>query len=1033
MYTSKNLSKWFVIVLLLVSCVVLAKPAFARSTDQTDGVIRYVKAGGNGDCSSWAQACELQTALFIATPGDQIWVAAGTYKPTTSSNRSATFQMKSGVAIYGGFPAEGGDETSRDWQLNKTYLSGDIGLPGNINDNCYHVVTAISVDVTGSLDGFYVLNGNANSGYEPDNEGGGIYLSNAAPTLTNVTFSDNTASYLGGGMYNYDSSPSLTNITFLENTATTSGGGMYNYDSSPSLTNVTFSANTAEYGGGIFNSESSLSLINVTFSANTATSEGGGMHNAGNATLTNVTFAANTATKGGGMYTSFNSGITLTDVTFAANTATKGGGMYTGFYDSVTLTNVTFTANTAVYGGGIYMDYYYGSAMLTNVTFSENIATSDGGGMYNSGDNATLTNVTFSTNTATSAGGGIYNSGDNATLINVTFSENIASYIGGGLYNSGDNATLTDVIFVANTATSDGGGMYNSGGNAMLTNVNFVANTATYAGGGMYNSGGSATLTNVTFSANTAGQGGGMYNNYQSSATLTNVTFSENTGTNYGGGMYNYDSSATLTNVTFSANTAGQGGGLYNWYSSATLTNVTFVANTGTNSGGGMYNSDSSATLTNVTFSANTAEYGGGMYNSGDNATLTDVTFVANTGTNSGGGMYNYDSSATLTNVTFSANTAEYGGGMYNNYYSSATLTNVTFSTNTAESGGGIYGVGSNVTLTNAILWDNSPDQIVGKAYVVTYSDIQGGYPGEGNINSAPLLGPLEDNGGFTLTHALLEGSPAIDAGNLSVCPLIDQRSFFRPVDGNGDGIEGCDMGAYEYGSYLATYTINISTFGNGSVIKEPEKDFYNYGEVVTLTAIADPGWSFGGWGGDASGLENPLTLIMDKNINIEVAFTQNEYTFSISINPQGKGTVTVTPIKPFYHYGDVVTLTATPTPGWSFANWTGDTTGTANPVEVTITGNTSITANFTQDEYTLTVTVDPENSGTVSLNPQQATYHYGDVVELTATPNPLWSFAGWSGDASGTDNPLTITILGNTEIIANFQRFWLYLPLISR
>jgi len=334
------------------------------------------------------------------------------------------------------------------------------------------------------------------------------------------------------------------------------------------------------------------------------------------------------------------------------------------------------------------------------------------------------------------------------------------------------------------------------------------------------------------------------------------------------------------------------------------------------------------------------------MDNSG-NAMLTNVTFSANTATYHGGGMYNYYSSATLTNVTFSTNTAESGGGMYNYYYSSATLTNVTFSTNTAEQGGGMSNYSSTATLTNAIFWDNSPDQIVGESFVVTYSDIQGGYPGEGNINSAPLLGPLEDNGGFTLTHALLEGSPAIDAGDISVCPLTDQRLFFRPVDGNSDGIEGCDMGAYEYGSYPATYTVNISIFGNGNVIKDPEKEFYDYGEIVTLTAVADPGWSFGGWGGDASGLENPKSLTVTNDLSISATFMQDEYTLSVSINPPEQGTVTITPIKPFYHYGDMVTLTAIPELGWSFAGWSGDAAGSDNPLTITITGNTEITANF--------------------------------------------------------------------------------------
>ena len=175
-----------------------------------------------------------------------------------------------------------------------------------------------------------------------------------------------------------------------------------------------------------------------------------------------------------------------------------------------------------------------------------------------------------------------------------------------------------------------------------------------------------------------------------------------------------------------------------------------------------MYNFDSSPSLTNVTFSANTAKDGGGIY----------MEYGFN------------DSTAMLTNVTFSYNIATYsGGGMYIDYNSSIILINVTMVNNSANSGGGIYSINNNIiTLTNAILWGNSPDQIFGEAYVVNYSDIQGGYPGEGNINSDPLLGPLEDNGGFTLTHALLQGSPAIDAGDISVCPLTDQASSSAPL-----------------------------------------------------------------------------------------------------------------------------------------------------------------------------------------------------------------------------------------------------------
>jgi len=112
------------------------------------------------------------------------------------------------------------------------------------------------------------------------------------------------------------------------------------------------------------------------------------------------------------------------------------------------------------------------------------------------------------------------------------------------------------------------------------------------------------------------------------------------------------------------------------------------------------------------------------------------------------------------------------------------------------------------------------------------------------------------------------------------------------------------------------------------------------------------------------------------------------------AVSPAGSGSITVNPLKTTYHYGDQVTLTANANPGYSFSNWTGGATGSTNPKTITITGNTSVIAHFTQNNYTLTVTVDPENSGTVSLNPQQATYHYGDQVTLTATPALGWSFA---------------------------------------
>ncbi len=302
----------------------------------------------------------------------------------------------------------------------------------------------------------------------------------------------------------------------------------------------------------------------------------------------------------------------------------------------------------------------------------------------------------------------------------------------------------------------------------------------------------------------------GMYNN-NTNPTVTNCTFSGNTADS-GGGMYNVSSSPTVTNCTFSGNTvspgpfdAGGGGGMYNFSSNPTVTNCTFSGNTvsggGSSRGGGMYNVSSNPTVTNCTFSGNTANSGGGMHNFTSNPTVTNCSFSGNTATFNGGGMYNFTSNPTVTNCTFSGNTANSGGGIYN--FRNPTVTNSS----------------SNPTVTNAILWDNSPNQIVdvGKSVTtVSYSDVQGGWTGSGNIDADPLFVD-PDNGDYRLAS----GSPCIDAGNNWGVP-IDANDYDQdgntaelfPVDLDGnprfnadeaDFDPGCgvpvvvDMGAYEY------------------------------------------------------------------------------------------------------------------------------------------------------------------------------------------------------------------------------------------
>lgn len=785
--------------LLLVNLqweIVFASPI----NSETQSVILYVKPGANGDCLSWDTACELQTALFNAIEGDQIWVASGTYKPTTSSNREATFQLKNGVAIFGGFPTAGGDWEERDWENHITTLSGDIGVIGNNTDNSYSVVTAVGVDNSTILDGFTISDGNGVAG-------GGMYNDESNPVISNVIFSNNIA-IDGGGMSNDISSPVLTNVSFNNNSAEL-GGGMYNYNNNPLLTNVNFYNNSAELGGGIYNN----------------------------------------------------------------------------LYSSPTLQTVTFTGNSASAGGG-------------------------------------------------------------------------------GMFNSGTTNTI-------------------------LRNVNFFNNSAYYAGGGISNSSSGLMLENVLFSNNSSPNKGGGMSNSKSSPTLKNVTFFDNTA-DYGGGIYNYNqSSPSLTNITFSGNSADFGGGVYN-------------------------NNFSNPTLTNVTFSGNSAnQIGGGINNDGwCDALLTNVTFSNNHASNFGGGMSNYTSNPTLINVTFYENSATAGGGIYNNNYSSPRL-------------------------TNTIVWGNTPDQIYSienSSPIIEYSDIQGGFVGDGNIEADPLLGGLEDNGGFTLTHALSPSSPAIDVGNSEVCPIVDQRAYSRPIDGDNDGVAICDMGAYEYNSFPAIFTLTLDVVGSGSVVANPEKTDYYYGDVVTLTAIADSDWVFNGWVGDVTSMENPLTITIYDDTSITANFMFNAWVLTVSVNPEGAGTVSLNPDTPTYPFMSYVSASAIPNPGWTFAGWSGDASGTTNPTSVTMTSHKSITANFTQNEYSLNVSVNPEGMGSVAISPSKPNYHYGENVTLTATPATGWRFVDWSGDVTSIDNPLALTITGNTNVTANFtDKFYIYLPLILK
>jgi hypothetical protein len=188
-------------------------------------------------------------------------------------------------------------------------------------------------------------------------------------------------------------------------------------------------------------------------------------------------------------------------------------------------------------------------------------------------------------------------------------------------------------------------------------------------------------------------------------------------------------------------------------------------------------------------------------------------------------------------------------------------------------------------------------------------------------------------------------------------------------------------------------------------------------GTDVALTALPNVEWDFVEWTGDLGGTNPVGAVLMDGDKDVTAHFVLHEYTLQVFIN--GCGEVTKTPDKTTYHYGDVVQLAADPCVGWHFADWAEDLAGSDNPEYLTIDGDKVVVASFARDEYVLDINI--VGQGTVSKDPDQFTYHYGDVVELCETPDPCWLFVGWSGDASGTAACTTVNMDGHKTVTATF------------
>ncbi len=382
----------------VILMLVLVFGLFAVAPVRADSIIHYVKwdATGSNNGTSWTDAyTDLQLALASASSGDEIWVAAGTYKPTSGTNRSISFNLKNGVAVYGGFAGTETLLSQRDFQTNVTILSGDIGVVGNTSDNSYHVMVGSNTGNSSVLDGFTITGGNIpGGGY--DFGGGGIYNSSGSPTLRNLRIHENIGG-IGSGVYNYKSNPIFENVIFSNNAGGlgSRGGALVNdVDSSPSLTNVTFFNNSVDLlGAAVTNTyNSNPYLVNVTFAGNyvynLSSSSGGAIYNwNSNPTIINATFTGNSALAGGAIYNGSNSHTTIINSILYGN---LGGEIYNASGSS----SVSYSIIQGGYSGTGNIDANpLLGPLQDNGGFTQTMALLPGSPAIDAGDDATCTDT----------------------------------------------------------------------------------------------------------------------------------------------------------------------------------------------------------------------------------------------------------------------------------------------------------------------------------------------------------------------------------------------------------------------------------------------------------------------------------------------------------------------------------------------------------------------------------------------------------------------------------------------------------------
>lgn len=597
------------------------------------------------------------------------------------------------------------------------------------------------------------------------------------------------------------------------------------------------------------------------------------------------------------------------------------------------------------------------------------------------------------------AGGGVITSPANAYNRGVEISPSGFMYMYGGEI-SGHSVTA-----------KHGAGIYNQGvlyiyggkitGNAATRNTTLEQGGY---GGGVY-SDDELIIYGGEISGNKANTAGGVYVYGDDASDLFQMTGGEisgNTATSSNGGMWingQAAMTATLTGGTIRNNLAGVSGGGVGVSGQAKLhmSGMTFSGNknTGSGGGGGLYLSGmttNKALVQKCSFSGNdTSMYGGAISVSGCKVDLKDLIITGNYADNGGGGVsvIGSNNEVLIHNCTIIGNENEqiYGGGLY------VGASGVTLSGDTTITGNTAAGKTVNMQLSSGVTTGGSVPKVT--------ADFSG------NVGVRTFYEPTATSGRPFIANA---AGGAVTAAQMA--RFSSDEGYAKRI--NADG----------YGELYVSISLTVvNGFGSGD---------YAQNEAVTIIANEAPaGQTFDKWvitAGTAT-IASPTsantTLTMGAaDVTVEATYKTRNYSVLLSASPIAGGQVTG---GGEYPAGSTVTLTATPNAGWQFDGWFEDD-GIAGvspdaSYSFVITGDTELTARFTQDVYTLTLTASTAEGGTVTGGGQ---YTHGASVTVTATPAAGYAFTNWT-DASGTivstQPEYTFTITGPTQLMANFYR----------